>query len=75
MTYFNDHLQVKLFGQKGVLWGTLTQDSFHKMFSMVYFVFLYARSGKVQGWMVDMEGWENEWDGVHNVKFTHKKNQ
>ena len=45
---------------------TVTRYSFH---SEIFSFFLHW--GEVV--RVGMRGWENEWNGVHNVKFTKKQ--
>ena len=66
MTHCNEHLQVKLFGQKCTLWGTLTQYSFYGQIFL--FVVCFPLWGRLQGQI--WRGREMSGIGVHDVKFT-----
>jgi hypothetical protein len=81
MTHCHEHLQVKMHGQKGRVWDTLTHYSFHaEMFSMLcpslfifYFIlFIPLVGGRLQGWRVNTRGQRNEWNWGTGCE-THKK--
>lgn len=74
MTHCNECLQVKIFGQRNILWDTLAHYSFYdEMFCMLCLLFNFLCQGGCKD--RDHIGGDEERSGtgVHDVKL--KKNQ
>lgn len=69
MTHSSEHLEVKLFGQKGILHDTLCHSSAS---AAKFFACMFSFGGKLQWWSVEKERWGHEWHLGAGCKI-HKK--
>jgi hypothetical protein len=74
VTHCNEHLQGRLFGQKGILCDKPTHHSLHgKMFLTLFitcFYVLLSFVGRLQGQRVEMRG-----IGAHEVQLTKSQDK
>lgn len=61
MTLCKEHLQVKLYGQRGLLRNLLCQHCSFNEEILIFFPF-FVLWGDLQGQKMEVKEWGNEWD-------------